>query len=162
MDRFDNRGMLVFPNPDYRESRRDRNIVVIGAAYGPSGQSLINTRVKFGKYAGIMVRVRKKDGSEGMVAISPIFKDRSRISLDIDLTDGEEVELIDPTNSESLPVFDKCECGSDLVAIYTTTEKSLNDSAVICRRVGCQNSEIRNGGEVVSQRLLESEDHYSG
>jgi hypothetical protein len=97
-----------------------------------------------------------------LVAISPIFKDRSRIYLDVDLADGEEVEILDPSNGESLPVFDKCECGSDLVAIYLTPEKSLKDSAVICRRIGCQNSEIRSGGEIVSQRLLESEDHYSG
>ncbi len=163
MDRFDGRGMLVFPNPEFHNEKPDKNIVVIGEAFGPSGKSLINNRVHFGKFPGIIVRVRKKAGSEGLVGISPVYKSSSRVSLDIDLENGEEVEMFDPSDGSALPIFDKCEkCGSDLVAIYLTKDCSLNDSAVICRRIGCSNEEIHAGGEILNRRLLESEDHYSG
>lgn len=162
MDRFNNNGMMIFPNPDHKDFQQKEKILVVQEAYGPDESNLINSRFKFDKFPGITLKAKNKDGREGMVVISPIFGDGSRMCVDIDLKSGDVMELLTPETNQPLPVFDKCDqCGSELVALYTTKELSLKDCVVICRRVDCPNSKLNSGGEVITQRILEAEDHFS-
>lgn len=157
MDRFNNKGMMLFPDPDSKpDAEKKDRLLVLREAFCPNGHSLMNKKVRFRSFPGLQVKVKTESGKEGLIVLSPIHKDKGRVELDLEVKSGEILEPSCPECGESLPVYDKCECGADLVAVYHTKDRSMGDVVVFCKRADCFNEVVQNGGEVLTQTHIES------
>jgi hypothetical protein len=149
---YDKHGMLLFPNPLQKTLRESPEVIVISECFCPNKHNLINRRVMFGNFPGILLKA--KQGKEtGWIALSPVYGDKSRISIDIELNDKEIVELMCPECSQKLPVFSHCECGADLVSLFLSEELSYNEAAAICSRVNCFNAQAKSSNEIISRMM---------
>jgi len=152
---FDKDGMMIFPNPTRKEIRENKNVLVVKECFCPNGHSLIYQRASFNSLPGIMLKVKMKNQS-GNIALSPIYGDKSKIALDIDLKDRELLELSCPTCSVQLPVYSKCSCGGDLAALFLTKQLDFHDCVGICTRVNCFNSEIKSSSDLLNEAGLQA------
>ena len=150
MNRFDRRGMLVIPNPFHKRGPREDQVVVLKEAYCPEGHNLVSDRAYFNGEPGIILRVRQ-GAREGHVALSPIFGEKSRVSMDIDLIAGEILELFCPRCGAALPTHSTCHCGGDLVSLFLSADMDFADSVAVCNRVDCVNSKLIRGGQLLSE-----------
>jgi hypothetical protein len=155
MQRFTEDGMMIFPNPDFKEVPQ-KDVLVLREGFCPNGHSLMSSRIHFNKFNGIYLSVKTPDGRKGFIGISPVYDQHARITVDIDLKSGETAELSCPVCAIHLPVFQKCSCGADLVTIYYTKRQNINDSVVICSRVDCLNSSVKNGADLLTKDYFES------
>ena len=149
MKRFDKKGMMVIPNPIKEKAGQRANVIVLKELYCPNGHNLINSRAKFNGHPGILVKVKQAD-NQGLVALSPIYGDKSRIALDIDLKTGDIAELICPECDTTLLQYAPCSCGANLVAFFLTRDSHFSDCVGICNRVDCVYSHIIESGEMMS------------
>jgi len=154
MERFNERGMLIIPNPVKEAESTDR-ILVVSRLFCPQGHNLINPRAVFNGYPGILIKA-VKGSNQGLVALSPIYGSRARIALDIALEEGEIVNLHCPVCDTQLPVHSPCSCGADLVAFFATEHSDFTDCIAICNRVGCKNSHILINDEVISLSMIDA------
>jgi len=149
MKRFDKKGMLVIPNPLSGRVAAKGNVLMIREIYCPNGHSLVTNRAVFNGYPGVLLGVRHND-DEGFVALSPVFGDKARISLGIDLEEGQLLTLFCPDCEAELPVHSHCPCGGELIALFLTSEAEFSDCVGICNRVDCVNAELIDSGELIS------------
>lgn len=154
MERFNERGMLIIPDPAHERSDTDK-ILVVGRLFCPNGHSLISDRVAFNGYPGIMVRVRRGDRN-GLIALSPIYGSKARISIDIDLESGEVMDLYCPVCDILLPVHSPCRCGANLIAFFPTKDADFTNCVAICNRIDCINAHILINDEVVSLSMIDA------
>jgi len=152
---FDDSGLMVFPSEAMRELRTSSQMVVIKACFCPRGHNLINERAQFTDFGGILLRVRGSAMREGLVALSPIFGDKSRISLGIELVKGMVMTLLCPECGIPIPVYDECSCGADVLALFTRPVPDYGNCVGICNRVSCYNAELKNGNELLNLANLE-------
>jgi len=157
MERFDEKGMLIIPNP-VSQTTSAHTVVVVQRVFCPHGHSLINKRADFNGYPGIIIAATRND-EHGFIALSPIYGDKRRIALDIDLIDGKTYDLSCPECGAVLPRFGTCKCGADLISLFLTQEADNSNCTVICNRVGCPNAQIIASGEVISETLFETEQY---
>lgn len=155
---FNNKGMMVFPNPQKKQSEHE-NIIVVKDAFCSNGHSLINKRVRFNGLDGIYLKVKHSEKS-GYVGLSPIFGDKSRIFIDIDLVKNDIIDLFCPTCDTLLPIFSTCSCGSKFIALYTSKELNFKDCIGICNRVDCVNSEIISGNQLITFSMIDPNMFY--
>ncbi|MDX9759137.1 MAG: hypothetical protein RBU27_08260 [Bacteroidota bacterium] len=151
---FDDNGMMVFPTPVMRELRECSKALVVKACYCPRGHNLINDKVVFGDFEGILLRMRKGH-SEGLLALSPVYGDKSRITLGLRPERGDILTLLCPDCGVPLPVYDECMCGGDILALFTRPVPDFGNCVGICNRLGCHHAEIRNGDELLSYANIE-------
>jgi hypothetical protein len=149
---YDKNGMLLFPNPLTKNLRESPEVIVMNECYCPNKHNLINSKAMFGNFPGILLKVRQRN-ENGMLALSPVYGDKSRISIDINLIDKEITELLCPECDQSLPIFSHCECGADLVSLFLTEELSHNEAAAICTRVNCFNASIKSSTDIISRMM---------
>jgi hypothetical protein len=149
MKRFDKKGMLVIPNPLSGRVAAKGNVLMIHELFCPNGHSLVTDRAVFNGYAGVLLGVRHGE-DEGFVALSPIFGDKARISLGVDMDAGQLLELFCPDCEVKLPVHSHCPCGGELYALFLTPAAEFSDCVGICNRVGCVNAELVSSGELIS------------
>jgi hypothetical protein len=154
MERFDNKGMIIIPNPVPKTAVTSK-VLIIRELYCPSGHTMIAKRAVFNGYAGIILGVRLHE-NKGVVALSPILGDKTRISIDIDLPNDCIVMLFCPTCGNDLPRYATCSCGADLTALFLTREASYADCIGVCNRVGCINARFITSGELISETMLET------
>jgi hypothetical protein len=152
---FDDSGLMVFPSDAMRELRTSSQMVVIKACFCPRGHNLINERAQFSDFGGILLRVRGEEMREGLVALSPIFGDKNRISLGIELIKGMVMTLLCPECGIPIPVYDECSCGADVLALFTRPVPDYGNCVGICNRVGCYNAELKNGNELLTLAQFE-------
>lgn len=155
MKRFDEKGMMVYPNPLKKDFKDRRKVLVVKECYCPQGHNLINPRAIFHNLPGIMLKVAAHE-QFGLIALSPIYGEKSRISIDIDLIKDEIVRLYCPQCDTELPVFAECHCGGKLVTAYTTTDLDFSNALTICNRVDCTNATLRNGGDIIKLSAIDS------
>ncbi|MBN1828002.1 MAG: hypothetical protein JW884_02505 [Deltaproteobacteria bacterium] len=155
MERFDKKGMLIIPNPSDREFVRQPAVLVVERLFCPEGHSLMSRRVLFNGRPGIVLAV-KEGKNTGLIALSPVYGEKCRVTLDLNLTEGSVAELSCPQCATELPRFGPCECGGDLITLFLTEEKSDADCAVICNRIGCPKSKLIASNEVLTGAFLES------
>jgi hypothetical protein len=153
MKLFDKKGMMVIPNPIKDKTVSAPKVLIINELYCPNGHNLINNRTSFNSYPGILIKVEQA-GQIGMIALSPIYGDKCRITLDIDLKSGETIKMFCPHCDVALPVHSKCSCGADLITLFLTKEPRFADCVVICNRVDCANSSIIEGGDIISASMM--------
>jgi hypothetical protein len=154
MERFDKKGMIVIPNP-IRKAAGTVKVLIVRELFCPTGHSLIGDRAVFNGYSGILLGVSLNE-SKGLVALSPICGDKTRISLDIDLPDDRIVNLFCPTCGIDLPRYATCGCGADLTALFLTRKASFADCIGVCNRIGCINARFVTNGELISETMLET------
>jgi len=149
---YDKQGMLIFPNPLQKTIRESQEVIVINECYCPNKHNLINSKAMFGNLPGILLKVKQKE-EVGLLALSPVYGDKSRMSLEIDLIDKEALELLCPECDQNLSIFSNCECGADLVSLFLTEDLSFNEAAAICSRVNCFNAQIKSSTDIISQMM---------
>ena len=154
MERFDKKGMILIPNPIPKKTGTVK-VLVVCELFCPAGDSLISKRAIFNGYPGILLGVGL-NGNKGLVALSPICGDKTRISVDIDLPDDRIVNLFCPRCGADLPRYATCGCGADLTALFLTRGASFNDCIGVCNRIGCINARFVTNGELISEALLET------
>ena len=155
MNLFDQKGKLSIPSPAKKEYRDRRRVLVVKECYCQHGHALISTRAVFSGHKGIMVRVRSEE-AEGLVALSPIYGDKSRVAIDVDIEEGRIYDICCPVCGDRLPVCVQCKCGGDIITLFTTTKASFSDCIGICNRAGCEHAEVRGGKEVIEYSMIET------
>jgi len=153
MKRFNTQGMLVFPNP-IRKSKlsKSRQLLLISECYCHNGHDLVSNRAIFDGHKGILLKIRR-EGKEGLVALSPVYGYRTRISLDLPLFTDEIWEVYCPHCNEKLPTFSTCHCEGELFVLFLDKKADYSNCILICNRIDCFNSEIKYNDEII---------HYSG
>lgn len=154
MERFDHKGMLIIPNPLQELVTANREVAVIREGYCPNGHQLINPRANFNGYPGILLKVQKDDKS-GLIAVSPIYGDKTRFSLDIDLMARELVKLSCPVCGTVLPIHSTCTCGGDIVAVFLTSGADFSNCIGLCNRIDCHNAKFIEAGKLIRMNLEE-------
>lgn len=153
MERFDHKGMIIIPNPINKVAAKD-NVLVVNELYCPNGHSLISNRTVFNGHQGILIGIGVDD-RRGLVALSPVYGDKTRVSIDIDLPHGALAKLFCPVCRADLPVYANCSCGGELLALFLTGEANFMDCIGICNRIDCVNARIVSSGELISETMLD-------
>jgi hypothetical protein len=95
--------------------------------------------------------VRNAHGDEGTVALSPVFGDKRRMVVDLELERGEVVSLHCPRCEAALPVHSACDCGADLVAMFLAPDADFAKCIGVCNRVDCEQARITGGSELLTR-----------
>jgi len=153
MSIFDNKGMMIFPNPKSNRTNNE-NIIVVQECFCSKGHNLLNKRINFNGYYGIYLKVKHNEKS-GFVGLSPVFGDKSRVFIDIDVNTDDLLELSCPECDTPLPVYSACSCGSSLLALFSTKKLEFSNCIGICNKVDCVNSEIISENKLISISMID-------
>lgn len=148
MKLFDKKGIMIIPTPE-KAQKPLKETVVIKQSFCPNGHNLVSRRVRFGDHDGILIGV-KLGGVSGLLALSPVYGDKSRVSLDIDFAEGDILEMFCPDCHASLPSYSVCSCGGELIVMFTQPKADFMNCIGICNRVGCKHAEIKNEGQLMT------------
>ena len=153
MKLFNSKGMMLFPNPMKKEEIcKQKNLLVVKECFCHNGHSLISEQAVFNGFNGILIKVKRKDAS-GLVALSPVYGYKSRVSLDLLLKENEIWEIYCPECDEALPIFSSCECGGDKISLFLNKHADFAHCILLCNRIDCFNAAIKYNNELI---------HYSG
>jgi hypothetical protein len=153
MQRYDQKGMMIFPTPEkIKKAGKLADVVVIGQCFCPDGHNLVSDQAVFDNFNGIVLKV-KSSGGTGLVALNPVYGLKHRITLNVRLVHDELLEISCPLCGKELPVYSACACGGSLVALFLDEKRDFTNSVLICNRVDCHNAQIRLHNEMV---------HYDG
>lgn len=128
----------------------DAPLIVVSAAYGPTGESLINEEVTFDGWPAVTVGVRAA-GRDELVHLSPIHGDARKKGMD-DLPAGTRCELYCPKSGALLEKVGEVEDGSGAgyFAIYLTQRLSQGECVQISDVWGHYHSRIIDDMELIS------------
>jgi len=129
---------MIIPNPIPKTSGAG-NCLIARELFCPNGHNLISSRAVFNGFPGILLGVELEE-KKGLVALSPICGDKTRVALDMDLSEDRIATLSCTTCGVALPVYATCACGADLVALFLTGI----------------NARIVTSGDLVSDAMLET------
>ena len=153
MKLFNTKGMMLFPNPIKKEEIcKQKNLLLVKECYCHNGHNLISDQAIFNGFSGILLKVKRK-GVSGLVALSPVYGYKSRVSLNLLLKQNEIWEICCPDCNEALPVFSSCSCKGDIVALFLDKNADFSNSILICNRIDCFNAQIKFNDEII---------HFSG
>lgn len=149
MKLFNEKGMMLFPNP-MRKAKicKSEKIIVVQNCYCPHGHNLISERAVFNGFPGIIFKIRRED-HEGLVALSPVYGYKTRVSLDIKLTENEIWEVLCPVCNQPLSKYADCTCGGDMIAIFLNKDADFGNCIAVCNRIGCTNAGITYADEIL-------------
>jgi len=145
MKRFNSKGRMIFPS--HKKSEKEDKLDVVTECYCPNGHNLVNSQSVFREYNGIVLKAQCA-GKTGLIFLSPIAGDKSRFTFDLDLIEGELLELSCLECGAPFPVYGPCDCGGKYVALFLDKELDFSNCIGICNRVGCANSWIKTGDEI--------------
>ncbi len=155
-ERFDEKGMLIIPNPRQPRMIQAANLLVITHCFCPQGHDLISRRASFNGYPGLVLGVTA-DERKGLIALSPVYGEKVRLALEIDLEAGELVHLHCPACDMALPVHSACpSCGGEMIALFLQPQADFSDCVVVCNRIDCPNATIIHGGQLVAQSMIDA------
>jgi hypothetical protein len=155
MEHFDEKGMLILPNPAAGQgSTPAPRVLVVTHCFCPNGHDLVSRRACFNNHPGILLRVRGR-GGDGLVALSPVYGEKCRVSLDVELAEGEVLDLSCPTCGAALPAYAPCPCGAQLSTLFQTPRPDYSNCIGVCNRVGCVNAEVKREGELIVLSMLD-------
>ena len=146
---YNKKGMLFIPTPERTKAfSKVSSLLIINQCYCPEGHNLVSPRANFDGYEGILIKVRK-GGQMGLVALSPVYGVKSRVSFDVDLKKGDITEILCPICEKPFPLYHPCSCGGQLVTIFMDETINYSNCILICNRVDCFNAELRFHDELV-------------
>jgi len=155
MKLFDNRGMMIIPNPIREDISSAEKLFAAHRLFCPKGHKLINSKASFNNRAGIFIKA-KKGRKTGFIALSPIYGEKVRVALDIDLESGELLKLLCPECSAEIPAYSQCTCGGSLLAFFLTNDADFSNCIGICNRVDCQHANLIMSGRLISISMIDS------
>ena len=85
-------------------------------------------QVSYLAYSASLKAKNKK--CNGYIGLSPIWGDKSRMSIDIDFCDGELINLFCTECEVPLSKFSKCDCGGDMVVFFLDKEAITQNVSV--------------------------------
>ncbi len=121
--------------------------MVVKQCYCPNGHDLINPKVNVRGYKGILIKI-KRGKDEGFMALSPICGDKSKYTIDIEVSEGEIIDLLCPDCDVPLPVYAPCDCGGDMITLFCDKHGNFCNCIGVCNRVGCSHAEIKRGSDL--------------
>ncbi len=149
MKRFDIKGMMQFPNPVSKTSvLKEKELWAVNECFCRNGHNLISDKVIFDGMNGILIKL-KKGKKAGLVALSPVYGLKSRISVNLHLKKDEQWKICCPECEEPLPVFSTCSCHGDLTALFLDKKADFFNCILVCNRIGCFNAEIKLNNEII-------------
>ena len=139
---FDSKGRMRVPDSkkSYKITKGEK--LVIDECYCKNGHNLISSKAKFGDFNGIYLKAKNKF-CDGYIALSPVWGDKSRISIDIDLREGGLIDLFCPECETPLAKYSKCDCDGDMVIFFLDKDADYSKCVGVCNRIGCPNSELK-------------------
>jgi hypothetical protein len=154
---YNKKGMMLFPNPLRRTKFcKSDNVIVVQHCYCPNGHNLISSKAVFNGFNGIIVKVKDdKKNLEGLVALSPVYGYKSRVSLDVDLGQDTIWPMYCPECNEALATYTDCNCGGQMVVMFLDNKKDFENCIGVCNRIGCENAGITYGNELLTSSGLE-------
>lgn len=156
MKRFDAKGMLIIPNPVSAEAIcKQKQLLLVNECYCQNGHNLISSQAIFNGFKGIVFKV-KRGNEEGLVALSPVYGFKSRVSLNVDLFNDQIWEICCPQCDVSLPVYSNCSCGGNMIALFTDDEANFSNCIGICNRIGCFNAGIQHSNELLTMSMIQN------
>jgi hypothetical protein len=151
--RFNTKGMMIIPNPIKSGSIcRQKELIVVQSCYCPNGHNLISPQAVFNGFEGIILKIRR-EGQEGLVALSPVYGYKSRVALRVEMEEGQIWKVSCPHCDEPLPLYDKCECGADMICLFLDKSANFGSSICICNRIGCHHAGIHYSDEIISKHM---------
>jgi len=145
---FDSKGRIRIPDNTKKLNLQENEKLAITECYCKNGHNLINSRAQFNGLPGILIKVYGHNG-RGFLALSPVWGDKSKISVDIDLIENELLHLCCPLCDEVLVKYSHCECGGEMVTLFLDKKQDFSNCIGICNRYGCPHSEIKNSQELL-------------
>ena len=156
MSIFNKKGMMVFPNPKKnRKICEDEELLVFTKCYCPNGHNLVTRNAKFNEFNGILLKI-SKGKKEGHIALSSVYGCKTRVAVGINLKEGEKYKLSCPECDVALPIFSKCHCGGDIFTLFLDKSAKFDSFVGLCNRIGCTNSYIQIGKELITSARLEA------
>ncbi|MBT3382849.1 MAG: hypothetical protein HN778_09140 [Prolixibacteraceae bacterium] len=153
---FNKNGMLVFPNPlKKRKICDDENVVLFTECYCQNGHNLISDKAKFDEFNGIFLNAKKGE-QEGVVALSPVYGCKTRVVVGMKIKENDTYDLYCPKCNEALPAFSNCHCGGKIIALFLNKKAAFDSFIGVCNRIGCANSYIQLGEELITSIRHES------
>ena len=147
---------MVFPNPRQIKLRsKKKEQIVFSECYCPNGHQLISSKAKFNKLNGILLKISKEE-KEGYIALSPIYGNKIRVGVLIDLIEGECYKLSCPECNVELPIFTNCHCGGEIFSLFLSKKASFDSFIGACNRIGCENSYVQNGDDLFTVERLKA------
>lgn len=148
--------MMVFPNPKrQRKICTEEKLLVFTECYCPNGHNLITSNARFDEFNGILLKI-SKGKKEGHIALSSVYGCKARVTIGIQLKEGEKYKLSCTECGEKLPVFSKCHCGGDIFALFLDKNIKYDSFVGACNRIGCANAYIQIGKELITSARLET------
>ena len=154
MKLFTSKGILAIPDPVRKKGDRRKKVLLVNECFCQNGHNLTSKRAKFNDFNGILLKVRQ-GRKKGLVALSPIYGHKIRVSVDIDLVKGRVLEISCPECNAVLPVYSSCSCGADLIALFTDKKTEFANCVGVCNRVDCPNAKIITGNDLVTAVMIE-------
>lgn len=153
MDHGDPKALKIPPRSGPRDPAAKGKVPAVGECFCPNGHSLLYPRANFNGHPGILLKVTGEKGT-GHVVLSPIYGDKSRIALDIDLLEGEILIVHCPFCGSVFARLGSCPCGADLVTVNATPVPDGDNCIGICNRVGCTHAEVRTKGDLILLSMM--------
>ncbi len=150
---FDNKGMMIFPNPkkDVKESEK---LIIVKECFCSNGHNLISKKVNFNGFDGIYLKATH-NSKKGYIGLSPVFGDNSRVFIDLDVKKGDVPDLYCPHCDAPLPVYSSCSCGGKILALFTTSKLEFANCIGICNKVDCVNSQLINEKQLITISMVD-------
>ena len=144
---------MVFPEPLKNEvTDEGHEAVVVEECYCQNAHSLIDKKALFNGLKGIIIKVKRKNIT-GLVALSPVYGYKSRISFDTKLIKDEIWSIHCPECDEALPIHSSCSCGGEMVSVFTNENASFTDCICICNRIDCYRAGIVTGNDLITEMV---------
>jgi len=156
MNRFDKQGIQVKPVSEiHKAAKSDQTVWGVDKAFCTNGHSLIDKEHPIHGYPGIRLAF-KLPGNEGVIVISALAGDLTKITLSGELEPGVRHDLSCPHCHVPLPVLMACECKRKgrLVVIGLTPQLNFNDIITLCDVAGCTNASVVACGEIIRHKRV--------
>lgn len=142
MGKYNAKGMIIYPCSKKEEVVHTHDYLVVEDCYCPNGHNLICNQIYFNSFKGLKLQVHT-DKKTGIVFLSPIYGEKCRASMDIDLEFNHIYDLSCPECGVRLPAFGPCTCGGELVTLFLDEKLSFSNCIAVCNKFGCPHSEIK-------------------
>ncbi len=158
MERFDEEGKLIMPEPEVLKKELEHlglyydNAVHVHQVFCPNGHQLIlDNNNKFNDMPGIKLLLAGIRGSSE-VFISPYLNKRERSGGDM-FKLGDRLEVRCPICSVELPIIAPCDCQWDGMYVTLSLEEDMStkNAVCFCNIWGCPNGDVRLAGEVITE-----------